>query len=100
VCRRWQQQQRFMVAQQRSISTYKERGEEVWKKSIPLRKSFSTALLSVKALPMWTWTAPVTSPTSTVVIVVCSSVTRLFLPYNKPIEGYKEPIFNRYFYDK
>jgi hypothetical protein len=26
--------------------------------------------------------------------------TRLFLPYNKPIEGYKEPIFNRYFYDK
>ena len=26
--------------------------------------------------------------------------TRLFLPYNHPIDGYKEPIFNRYFYDK
>lgn len=26
--------------------------------------------------------------------------TRLFLPYNKPIKDYKEPKFNRYFYDK
>lgn len=25
--------------------------------------------------------------------------TRLFLPYVKPIENYKEPVFNRYFYD-
>ena len=26
--------------------------------------------------------------------------TRLFLPYNKPIENYDEPKFNRYFYDR
>ena len=40
------------------------------------------------------------SPVEQNFVITSFIQTRLFLPYNHPIDGYKEPIFNRYFYDK